>query len=242
MIGNVIQRRNLQYVLSAVLLIVCSGASAQDEYLRVFTERHFEGESSVFTPAADYPDLESFDNRISSVIYKIPPGRVCILFVDKRFDGPTLELPGTGYPVQISDLGLYDHNITSLRWDATGGEITNQTGAFVRLYEKESFKGRRLTITFNQNVQNLRDLVGDDGERGFDNSIASSRWLIPGGWNLVLYKNRNFDGDAIELRGSGKMEESSTLGKFVGRASSLRWEPARFPVAPGGPPSVISKP
>ncbi len=216
---------------------------AQNEYLRVFTERHYEGKSTVYTPTTDLDGLGEFDNKVASLIYKMPPGRVCVLFVDRRFEGPALELPGTGYPVQISDLGLYDRNISSLRWDATGGEISNPEGSFARLYTKPSFKSRRLTVTFNNNVPNLRDVVGEDGNRGFNNSISSARWLIPAGWNLVLYQNKDFQGDAVELRGSGRMESSSSLGKFIERASSLRWEPARFPSIPAGQqPPIISPP
>ncbi len=241
-------RRVRDQVFPGILRVACVTATllgtvyAQDEYLRIFTERHYEGKSTIYTPAMDKENLGQFDNKIASLIYKLPPGRVCVLFVDRRFEGPALELQGTGYAVQVSDLGLYDRNISSLRWDATGGEISNPEGSFARLYTNPSFKSRRLTVTFNQNYPDLRSIVGEDGSRGFDNAISSARWLIPAGWNLVLYQNKNYQGDAVELRGSGRMESSSSLGNFVERASSLRWEPARFPSIPTSQPPVISPP
>ncbi len=219
--------------------VLCPG---QDEYVRAFSEPHFEGRVTVFTPVANHPELRDFDNRISSLIYKMPPGRVAVFYVDKRYEGPALELHGTGYPVRMAGLDLYERNLSSLRWDSTAGIVANEQGAFARLYQRKNFKGARLTVTFNENIANLRQVTGDEGERGFENEVESARWLIPEGWNLVLYENRDFSGDAIELQGSANMESSSTLERFEGRASSLRWEPARFQAAPPGPPPVISPP
>lgn len=217
-------------VLAAVLagaLGCLATAAANDEYLRAFSEKHYKGDQKVFTPQSNHASLDKFDNRIASVIYKLPPGRVCALFLDKNFDGPCLELQGTGYRVEIPDLGLYTRNVSSIRWEATGGQISNPEGAFARLYERESFGGRRLTIVFGQDLPDLRDGRDDEGRAGFSNLISSARWLIPPGWNLVLYRNRDYKGDAVELRGSGSMTSASTLEKFSSRASSLRWERQR---------------
>jgi len=218
------------YFLFVSATVLPTALVAQDEYLRTFSEKHYQGDQNVYTPLLNHRDLEKFDNRISSLSYKLPPGRVCALYLDKNYEGAILELHGTGYRVEIPDLGLYSRNISSLRWDANGGQISNPQGAFARVYERDSFGGRRLTVVFNQNIPDLRRATDEDGREGFDNLASSARWLIPSGWNLVLYKNRNYEGDAVELRGSGVMDATSSFDKFGSKASSLRWEPTR----PGG--------
>ncbi len=218
-------------LIAAVFLVTSAPfAVGQEDYLRLFPEKHYQGPQTVLTPLQNMPDLEKSDNRASSLIYKLPPGRVCMLFIDKNYEGASLVLQGTGYKVEIPDLHLYSRNISSLRWDTTGGQITNPDGAFGYLYSGPSFSSRRLVVTFGLNVPDLRGIADEEGRNGFDNAVQSARWLIPPGWNLVLYKNRDYEGDAVELRGSGAMDSTSTLDKFAGKASSLRWEPTR----PGG--------
>ncbi len=219
------RRGCLPWLVVACFLLPSSAGYTQDEYVRVFTGKHYEGAQTVYTPIRSVPNLERFDNKISSLIYKMAPGRVAALYLDRNYEGAMLELHGTGYRVEIPDLGLYTRNLSSLRWDNTGGQITNPEGSFARLYDRESFTGRRLTVIFNQNIPDLRGIRDEEGRQGFENSVSSARWLIPPGWNLVLYRRRNFQGEAVELRGSGMMDSTSTLAKFSSRASSLRWEP-----------------
>ncbi len=220
--------RLLELLGSATILLVCfltapPPARGQDEYVRAFTEKHFEGQTQVYTPLSDEADLAKFDNRIQSLIYRMPPGRVCMFYVDRGFQGAALELHGTGYPVRVSDLGLYSRNLTSMRWDATGGQINSPQSAFVRLYEGESFSGRRATVQWSQDLPNFRDMFTDEGRQGFDNSSRSVRWLIPEGWICILYRNPDFGGETVELRGTGRMESLSELKDFARQASSLRW-------------------
>ncbi len=223
------QRLLIQFATLIGLFAGIQSVSASDEYLRAFSDRHFKGDQKVFTPQSNEATLEKFDNRMASLIYKLPPGRVCALFLDKNFEGPCLELQGTGYRVEIPDLGLYSRNISSLRWEITGGQLSTTEGAFARLYERESFAGRRLTVVFGQDIPDLREGRDDEGRAGFSKMISSARWLIPAGWNLVLYRNRDFKGDALELRGSGTLTSASTLEKFSSRTSSIRWERQRGP-------------
>ena len=225
--GHAWRRRMRLAAGAAVLAWTATGAPAQDEYLRAFTERHFAGEQDVYTPLQDVDHLRRMGGRISSVIYKIQPGRVCALFVDRDFRGPSLELHGTGEPVRLADLGLYTRNVHSLRWDITRGEVQGPEGAMVRLYEGESFRDRRLTLAFNQNIPNLRQAQSDDGRAGFETLVTSVRWLVPPGWNCVLYVGRDYRDDALELRGTGHMESISHLERHARKVSSVRWEQAR---------------
>ncbi|MGF1655434.1 MAG: hypothetical protein ACFCU3_00480 [Verrucomicrobiales bacterium] len=216
------------WVLLVLGLVTFSQSSmARDEYIRLFTEKHFDGDTIVYTPLSNHSDLGRLNKRIMSVIYRLPPGRVVVLFTDRNYQGNVLELHGTGYPVQLAELGLYERTAQSIRWDTTAGELVHAELAYARIYERESFKGRRLTVTYGQNIPNLRQVEAEEQGGGFENSASSVRWLLAPGWTIILHRGRNFTGDTIELRGTGRMEQMTTLGNFAGRASSLQW------IAPG---------
>jgi len=94
--------------------------------------------------------------------------------------------------------------------------------AWVAAYDEQGFRGRTFTIKYPKETPDLGLEHADDGKYGFNDKARSVRWQIPTGWMFVLYDERGFRGNRLELIGTGKVE--SNVGPLTGDASSGRWE------------------
>ncbi len=96
--------------------------------------------------------------------------------------------------------------------------------AYVELYDEKELQGRKLTLRPGTDIRSLDGIADDGGMDGFEDLPASVRWNIPVGWQLVLFEHKNFEGHRLELKGTGRAEETHDLGCFTDTASSARWE------------------
>lgn len=96
--------------------------------------------------------------------------------------------------------------------------------AWVEMHDDTELRGRKLTIRPGTDVRSLDGVPTDDGDDGFEDLAASVRWNIPVGWQLVLFEHKNFEGNRLELKGTGRTETTNHLGCFTDSASSARWE------------------
>ncbi len=113
--------------------------------------------------------------------------------------------------------------------DNNAAAITGINDAWVDMFEHDRFAGRRLSIIGKRDSRIPH--FGRISVQGsaFENKVSSVRFQIPVGYDYVLYKDRNFQGDALVLHGTGYVEEIPSLKRpeygFADKASSARYEP-----------------
>lgn len=105
--------------------------SIDKAWVELYDKKNFEGRSIILDyidrNLRDYNDLkniESFDNKASSVIYAIPKGASLRLFNGSNHQGAYFDLTGTGQPERIEDFAKMhlsagetaDNKISSIEW------------------------------------------------------------------------------------------------------------------------------
>jgi len=95
---------------------------------------------------------------------------------------------------------------------------------WVQLWDDKAFTGRTITVRSPTDVADLTSVNSDDGVKGFDNRASSVRWHLPEGWQAVLFDGREYSDVKHVLLGTGKVEESTDLGLFGDKVTSVRFE------------------
>lgn len=102
--------------------------------------------------------------------------------------------------------------------------MTDINEAWAELYDDKGFKDRRFTVRYPNDYPNFDEVTSDDGKKGFEDKTSSAKWLIPVGWQLVLFDDKNYKDSRFPLVGSGTVQENADLGSFSDKCSSCRWE------------------
>jgi hypothetical protein len=93
--------------------------------------------------------------------------------------------------------------------DSSGPEITSIAEAWIDLYEKDRFRGQTMSLRGNEDAhtrfEDYRRIFVED--LAFHNRVSSARFQIPAGFTYRLFKNRDFQGESYDLRGTGRVEE-----------------------------------
>ena len=113
--------------------------------------------------------------------------------------------------------------------DDNAPTITKVSEAWVDLYEHTRYAGRRLSIIGKRaGIEHFGNISVQGWS--FEDIISSVRFQIPKGYNYVLYRHRKYEGDALALRGTGKVVKIPNLKHkdydFNDRVSSARYETA----------------
>jgi hypothetical protein len=100
--------------------------------------------------------------------------------------------------------------------------------AWVKLFDTRDYQGERLSINYPRTVRDLRNMDVDrsrdrDRDRGGNNIASSAHYAIPRGWALRLYTQPNFEGDSIDLRGTGRAERRVLPMGMNNKITSVRW-------------------
>jgi len=102
--------------------------------------------------------------------------------------------------------------------------IESIDAAWIDLFEHVHFKGRRLSIRAAE-ATDLHNYAGVFGQgKRFNNKISSARFQLPRGWIYRLYEHSEFQGEHIDLVGSGRVDSLANFKKwrFNDRVSSSR--------------------
>ena len=107
--------------------------------------------------------------------------------------------------------------------------ITKISEAWVDMYEHTRYAGRRLSIVGKRaGIKHFGNISVQGWS--FEDMVSSAQWQIPKGYNYVLYKHRNYEGEALVLHGTGKVVKIPSLKHkdydFNDTVSSARYEKA----------------
>lgn len=125
-----------------------SGTPAVGPWVELFDDDHFKDRSIVIDYADrakfklnDFEKLDQFGDKTSSVRWRLPVGMKVELFEDDNFGGSKKTLVGNGKIQEISDLGSFGDETSSLRfvganpwdvltytWDLDGDNVFGETG------------------------------------------------------------------------------------------------------------------
>ena len=75
----------------------------------------------------------------------------------------------------------------------------NQT--WIELYDDRAFGDRSIMIDFRDH--SLRNFSDYDQVEGFEDKTSSAKWVIPSGWQYLLFEDKSFKGRLLRLSGTG---------------------------------------
>mgnify|MGYP000515554146 CR=1 FL=1 len=218
-----------------------------DAYVDLFDDTYFKdrqltlkyGNSPTnFDNISSDDGKKGFGDKTSSVRWQIPKGYKCVLYDDNGYRDRKIELVGNGLLQEIKDLNTknFGDKTSSLKWfEISSNTISGHpeanllkdiNSAYVELYDDNNFGDRQLTIKYNRNISNLKNVKSDNGKKGFGDKTSAVRWKIPIGYKFVLYDDANYKDRKLILIGNGKLQEIRNLNSknFNDKASSCRWE------------------
>jgi len=219
----------------------------RDAYVELFDDNNFSdrqltlkyGNSPTnFDNISSDDGKKGFGDKTSSVRWQIPKGYKCVLYDDNGYRDRKIELVGNGLLQEIKDLNTknFGDKTSSLKWfEISSNTISGHpeanllkdiNSAYVELYDDNNFGDRQLTIKYNRNISNLKNVKSDNGKKGFGDKTSAVRWKIPIGYKFVLYDDANYKDRKLILIGNGKLQEIRNLNSknFNDKASSCRWE------------------
>lgn len=118
-----------------------------------------------------------------------------------------MKLNGTGALHSIPNLNSngWNDRVSSSRFSPV--LITQLSQAWVKLFDDNTFKDRRLTLNGSlAGISNYKNLTVE-GQRGFGDKVSSARYMIPAGYVYRLYEHDSYKGKTLDLVGTGRIEE-----------------------------------
>lgn len=103
--------------------------------------------------------------------------------------------------------------------------LANINQAWVELYDDHSFGDRSIIVDYvDQSLRNYRDYAQVEG---FEDKTSSLKWVIPSGWQYLLFEDKNFKGRMLKLNGTGNVGATSNLGSngWNDKVSSSKFSP-----------------
>lgn len=183
-----------------------------DRYPLIYSDDDFRGRSLDLSTSI--PDLRSrgMGDQVSSVC--VPSGWRVILYEDAGYRGRSLTLDGPREVYNLDDDSWGDR-ASSVdvqapgRWRDSGqvwGTTPNSGGVvfpgecdrYPMAFSDSGYRGRSLR---------LDNSVSDLHRVGFGDQISSV--CVPYGWQLALYSDSNYRGDALRIHGAGGYEDLS---------------------------------
>ena len=101
--------------------------------------------------------------------------------------------------------------------------ITTVDHAWVKLFDTKDYRGERLSINYPKSVRDFRNLDSDKRGTSGNNIAASAHYQIPRGWALRLYTKPDFQGDSVDLRGTGRPVHKVFPEGMNNKISSAKW-------------------
>lgn len=129
------KRFPLKWILATFFMICFLGhieaqtppiTNPSDGWVKLYDDKSFKDRVLTIEVGDDAANLNNvtsdngkhgFGDKTSSVRYKIPVGWKLVLFDDHDYKDSTYELRGTGYLVEVPDLGSFSDKTSSYRWE-----------------------------------------------------------------------------------------------------------------------------
>jgi|GEM_PF-2032035 len=122
-------------------------------------------------------------------VYLDPRGRMMIYGIEHfRNDGLIRFNEFRSLPIKVSDIGE----------------------GWVELYDDVDFKGRSIMIDYVDRKK--REYKDYDKVEGFEDKASSAKWLLPSGWSLLLFEDKNYKGRLRKLTGNGDVRSIADFG------------------------------
>ncbi len=202
-------RKGLVPLFTAVVLVATASGLAQPRECRdwpvLYSDDSFRGRS--FTLRESVSDLHRLGMGDDASSLCVPAGWGVVLYEDTNFRGDVLELSG---PYSISDLKRqrpqgrdWGDRISSARVTPPRRRVGRYDGRLPRecdqhpvIFQKDSFAGS--VARLDRSIPDLHRLgMGDD----------ASSICVPDGWRVVVFEDKNYRGDRLELYGPDAIQD-----------------------------------
>ena len=206
-----------------ILPIICfflliPSVLGQSDRVVIFNDHNFQGAN--LTLRGDWNGTGGFDRIVRSI--RVPPGMRVTLFSQRNFRGTRIDIDGDWNPGPSS---WWSNRVRSIRISGSAPIHPPVTSDWPVVYAQPNFQGPAMAVE--------RDWAGSRDWEGNPHRIRSI--LVPPGWSLTLFRQRNFRGGETTINSSVSWDSPGQ--PWNGTTRSIR---VHRPVSPPVRPPVGS--
>ena len=151
------------------------------------------------------------------------PQHVALAVSTSNGEGKWYRRNGVKYYLCETNAGLQSVGYIMSSMRNENYRIWSDSMGYIRLWEDIDFSGDSITLDFDEDVFNLKDVKVSGTKRDLNDRVSSIEFIVPAGMEINFFKHKGYNAYLFSISGDGEI--SSIHGKGAKDCiTSIRWD------------------